>query len=149
MKLSRIGAAVALVLGFVPLAGCGGGTDNRAVVNGKLVDGAKPFTLDPAKLKLPPGATGLPPGARPVAVVLIAVEGGERFPANVDTDGTTFSVPGPDGKGIKPGRYKIAITAGVGGGDYFGGKYSPEQTPIVRDVNPGEQLVIDVSKPQG
>ena len=76
-------------------------------------------------------------------------ESGEQFPAAVNTDTGTFEVSGPDGKGIKPGRYKVAVTAGVGVGDYFGDKYAPDKTQVVRDVKPGEEVVIDLSKPQG
>jgi hypothetical protein len=67
----------------------------------------------------------------------------------VDQSNGTFTVPGPEGKGIKPGQYKIAITATVGGPDYFGDKFSEEKTPIVREVKAGEDIVIDLAKPNG
>ncbi|MBN9118435.1 MAG: hypothetical protein J0I06_04605 [Planctomycetes bacterium] len=141
----RTGAGFGLALLVASLAGCTPAADGRAVVRGKLLDNGKPFALDTTKLKLPPGATGLPPGSRPLSLTFLA-EGGEQFPANV-TDAGTFEVVGPDGKGIKPGRYKVAITAGAGGPDYFGGKFAPDKTQIVREVKPGEEVVIDVAKP--
>ncbi|HEY1186286.1 MAG TPA: hypothetical protein VGE74_01455 [Gemmata sp.] len=148
MNLSRFrtAAPVLLVLAF---AGCGEKPDGRTPVRGKLVDGAKPFALDASKLKLPAGATALPPGSQPLTVVFIPAEGGSNASAVVNADAGTFEVNGPDGKGIKPGKYKVAITATVGGGDYFGGKFAPEKTQIVREVKPGEEIVIDVSKPNG
>jgi hypothetical protein len=149
MNYSRAFTAAVLPLAFALLTGCGGGgSDARTVVHGKLVEGAKPFALDKSKLKLPPGATALPPGSQPLSVVFVS-ESGEQFPATVNADTGTFEVTGPDGKGIKPGRYKVAVTAGVGVGDYFGDKYAPDKTQVVRDVKPGEEVVIDLSKPQG
>jgi hypothetical protein len=66
-------------------------------------------------------------------------------------------VPGPKGKGIRPGRYKITIIAdySISGGkdkessDYFGGKFSQEKTQIIREVNGGEEIAIELAKPQG
>ena len=74
----------------------------------------QPFVVDLNKLKLPKGATGVPPGARPLAVSFVA-EDGTQFQAVVNPDTGTFELPGADGKGIRPGRYKVAITCGVGG----------------------------------
>ena len=56
---------------------------------------------------------------------------------------------GPDGKGIKPGKYKISLTGSPGQPDPFGGKFTPDKTKIVRDVAAGAEIVIDVSKPEG
>ncbi len=139
-------------LGVVALvflaAGCGEKPDGRVVIRGKLVEGAKPFVLDTSKLKLPGGATGVPPGSRPLTLTFIAVEGSDQQFAVVNLETGTFEVLG-DGKGIKPGKYKIALTAAVGGPDYFGGKFAADKTQIVREVKAGEEIVIDVTKPQG
>jgi hypothetical protein len=150
MILSRTGAVCGLVALLALVAGCSsGGSDGYVGVRGKLVDGGKPFVLDTAKIKLPPGALGVPPGTRPIAVVFVS-ESGEQFPGDVSNDGT-FLVPGPERKGLKPGKYKIAVTASFGGGgaDYFGDKFSIEKTQISRDLKTDEEIVIDVSKPQG
>lgn len=143
--LCRAVCAVALV--FLT-AGCGDKADGRTVIRGKLVEGDKPFVLDVSKLKLPGGATGLPPGSRPLTVAFVPAEGGDQQFAVVNLEAGTFEVVG-DGKGIKPGRYKIAVTATVGGQDYFGGKFAADKTQIVREVKAGEEVVIDVTKPQG
>jgi len=41
------------------------------------------------------------------------------FPAAVDSDGN-FSVKGTDGKGIPPGKYKLAVAVSGGGSDPAG-----------------------------
>ena len=142
----RAGSAIAFLA--VLVAGCGG-TDDRVKVQGKLLDNGKAFSLDASKLKLPPGATGLPPGTKPIQIIFVPAEGGDTSSAIVSETDWTFTVSGPDGKGIKPGKYKIAVTGGAGGGspDYFGGKFSLDRTPIVRDVKAGEAIEIDVAKP--
>jgi hypothetical protein len=131
-------------------AGCGG-ADGRVPVSGRLVDGGKPFAFDQSKVKLPPGATGLPPGSNPVTVLFTPAEGGEASSAMLSLTDGTFTVPGKDGKGLKPGKYKVAVTGGAGGGapDYFGGKFTADKTQIVKDVQPGQEVVIDVAKPAG
>ena len=144
----RAGSAIAFLALFA--AGCGG-TDDRVKVQGKLLDNGKAFSLDASKMKLPAGATALPPGTKAIQIIFVPAEGGDTASASVSETDWTFSVPGSDGKGIKPGKYKIAITGGAGGGfpDYFGGKYSLDRTPIVRDVKAGEPIEIDVAKPAG
>jgi hypothetical protein len=141
---SRLSAPSAIGLVLV-LSGCGDEFDGRAVIRGKLVEGPNPFVLDQSKLKLPAGATAVPPGARPLAVIFIA-EDKTQFQAVVNPETGAFELPGPDGKGIRPGRYKVAITCGVGGADYFNNKFAPDRTKVVRDVKEGEEVVIDVSQ---
>lgn len=86
-------------------------------------------------------------------VTFISSESKEQFTANTNPEAGTFTVSGVDGKGIKPGRYKIAINARVGFSpsdpDLFDNKFSAEKTQILRDVKAGEDVVIDIDKPQG
>jgi hypothetical protein len=143
------------------LAGCsGGGKDGGGgkpfIVKGKLVDNGRPFALDESKVPLPKGGHGVPPGitgSSTLQVTFIAAETKEQFSANANADAGTFEVKGPDGKGIKPGRYRIAVTAQLGFGpdtpDYFKGMFTQEKTQILRDIKEGEEVVIDVAKPQG
>lgn len=136
----------ALVLGTALLTGCG--ADGRITVKGKLMDKDKPFVIDAANPKQT-GGKGTPPGTRPLVIAFYPAEGGDMIGANVDASAGTFTVNGPDGKGIKPGRYKITVTGSPGSPDPFNGKFTPEKTQIVRDVKPNEEIVIDVSKPTG
>jgi hypothetical protein len=146
-------------------AGCGDTSKTkedaagRTVVRGSLVENGKPFMLDESKIPPPPGAI---PGTRPpgesggggaLQVTFISAEGKEEYEAKTNPEAGTFEVSGPDGSGIKPGRYKIAVVgsraAGSAESDYFKGRFSPEKTKIVRDVKPGDDVVIDIAKPQG
>ncbi len=147
-----------LVAGF-GATGCGKGgsgkdTAERAVITGKLVENNRPFALDATKVPLPKGAHSLPPGVSgALSIIFISSETKEPYTAEVDANAGTFQVKGPDGKGIKAGRYRIAVTGRMGMSpetpDYFGGKFTPEKTQILRDVKGGDDVVIDIAKPQG
>ncbi|HEY3788472.1 MAG TPA: hypothetical protein VGL71_06435 [Urbifossiella sp.] len=131
------------------LCGCGDSVP-RTVVKGQLYDNGKPFKLDVSKVQLPKGATAAPPtmgGGGLLRVIFIPVEGGDSSQAVVDTETGAFTVAGPDGKGIKLGQYKIAVTAKSGGADYFNGRFSPETTPFKREVKPGEEILLDLARP--
>jgi hypothetical protein len=121
-----------------------------------LVEKGQPFFLDQSKVPLPKGATGVPPGVEGSSVLqvtFIDAQTGESFDAKTYPEAGTFEVTGADGKGIKPGRYRIAVTARYGFGedtpDYFRGRFTPEKTQIVRDIHAGEDVVIDIAKPNG
>lgn len=139
--------------------GCGSSSDSgeNIIVKGKLTDNGKPFALDPSKLSLPKGASAAPPGAESsvVRIVFLPANGKDQYPATFNAETGTFEVLGPNKQGIKPGSYKVAITANISPvakgdqGDYFGGKFSPSHTPIVREVKPGQEIDIDLSKPKG
>jgi hypothetical protein len=124
--------------------------DGKVAVKGKLVDNGKPLTLDPSKIPLPKGATGIPPGTGGTAifqVLFTAADGNESTPAQTHPETATFEAR------LKPGKYKIAITAKFGfspdAPDYFKGIFAADKTPIIRDIKAGDEIVIDVSKPQG
>lgn len=147
------------------LSGCGGEDEGElAIATGKLLENGKPFVFDKSKLQLPQGATGPPPGSEGLRIlftpvegeVMKKIEGKEGYLAVFNTETSTFEVKGSKGKGIRTGKYKVAITASfsISGkdkdeGDYFGGKFTREKTPIIREVKPGEEIIIDVAKPQG
>src|SRR5262245_42455745 len=92
------------VLGMaLGLAGCG--SSNRIHVQGRLVKGGSPFTP-------PEGASNQ------VVFVAVDVKGDserniardEPFAAAVNQEDGTFEVLGPDGTGIPPGKYRVAVT---------------------------------------
>lgn len=149
---------LALPLAAVMAVGCEkeGPAAGKTILKGKLVKGGEPYALDQSKVKLPKGGTAMPPGistSSVLQVVLISADGKDQYTAKTNSDTGTFEVAGPDGKGIAPGRYKIAVTAKVGlspsDPDLFGGRYAADKTQILRDIKDGEDVVIDVSKPQG
>jgi hypothetical protein len=122
--------------------GCGGGPAPRADASpqekGKLLKDGAPFV---------PDTKGLPPGDPGIRVTFIPAAGGADVPTVVNTTTGEFVI-GAKGEGVKPGKYKVAVHAGpVGGKDALGDKFTKENTPIVRDVAPGQEVVIDLAKP--
>ena len=147
--------AFSIVATLIALAGCSKKDDGpRVVVKGKLVDGAKPYVYEAPKGK---GALPPPPSAgnagTGLQIQFTPVEGGDTSFANFNAESGTFEVKGADGKGLKPGKYKVFLTmigTAPGGADIFGGKFSREKSQIERDVTvDGPEIVIDVSKPKG
>jgi hypothetical protein len=162
MRRNRLVLALPLVLLVAPL-GCGR-SGNNVWVTGKVLKGGSKYT---------------PPTGQLVYVTFVALEvkdesgkaimGGEPFTADVDQANATFSVPGRDGYGIPPGKYRIAVTQkmtretfdatkpqpkkgwkGVDREtDTLANRFSLESSPIVREVKTGEELVIDLDKPTG
>jgi hypothetical protein len=124
----------------------------KVAFKGKLVDKGQPWSYDASKVKLPKG-TSMPPGLNAggnsaVKLTLSPVQPGvPAINVNINESDGTFVVPE-----ILPGKYKFAITfsANVGtGSDPFGNKFTAENTKIIRDINGGEEIEIDISKPQG
>lgn len=70
--------------------------------------------------------------------------------AGVDEQGN-YTMRGRDGKGIKPGKYRIAVRQwDPDPTDKLEGKFSPENSPIEREVGESDTTIdIDVSKPNG
>ncbi len=83
--------------------GCGGG--NGVWITGKLLKGGTQYA---------------PPKDQLVTITFVAVEtqdpsgkklqGGDPYQADYDPESGTFSVPGPDRRGIPPGKYRVAVT---------------------------------------
>ena len=147
---ARCVALVALIVGFVAAAGCGGDKANqlpegRVKARGRLLKSGLPIQVDTSKL--PPGD----PGLQVIFVKVGSVDAGLECPANIisATEGT-FELAGPDGKGIAPGRYRVVvILAPVGSDDIFKGKYDKTKSKIEVEIKGGEDLVIDIDKPGG
>lgn len=123
----------------------------RITIHGRIVDKDKPFSMDSYKPKLPPG-TSTPPaagggGSGAIQLAFYPADNSDVRYARVNQD-MTFDLGD-----LKPGKYKIVLTAGnlpPGTPDPFGGKFTQEKSKIVRDLNKdGEDIVIDISKPQG
>jgi hypothetical protein len=124
-------AAVCLVV----LSGCGG--DGRLNTRGKIVKGGNPFTV---------------PDEEYVRVTFFPVTTDGKPPANTYAavyDGTkgTFRAVGPDGKGIPPGKYRIAVEHEAKRKDKFGGVYDGDRSPFVFDIDSAtKEIVIDLDK---
>ncbi len=151
--------SAALLVGLAAAMGCSQSGDNspKAIVKGKLVDGGKPYTAAPprgkAALPPPPGTEGTNSALQ---IQFTPVEGGDTFMGPVAADTGAFEISGHDGKGIKPGKYKVILTMpnavpGISGApEVLGGRFSREKSQIEREVTvDGPEIVIDVSKPKG
>jgi len=75
------------------------------------------------------------------------------YVANIDRESATFTVPGPQGKGIPEGTYRVSVllmsinpTEWM---DDVNQQFSPTNTRVIREVKEGESLTIDLSKPEG
>jgi hypothetical protein len=147
-----------VVLAVLCVAGCGSG--QRIHVQGRLVKGGSPFTP-------PEGASNQ------VVFVAVDVKGDsepniardEPFAAAVNQEDGTFEVLGPDGTGIPPGKYRVAVTqkyrtkhdidvpkkrgeAPVNRDtDLLGERFSPTQSPIIVEVLQSDQIVVDLDQP--
>jgi len=158
MRTSRPALAGLALAAALWLPGCGGG-GNAVWVTGKLLKG---------------GSAYVPPTGQTVNVTFVVMDakdgagkpvaGGEPFWAEVDQTTGTFTVPGQDGRGIPPGKYRIAVTQKLTreafdaanksrkravdrDADTLADKFGPGTSPIVRElVKPGE-VVIDLDKP--
>src|SRR5262249_27811671 len=101
--LMRIMTRILMMFTLPMLIGCG--SSNTIWVTGKLLKGGSPFT---------------PPEGRSNQVVLIAMDvkddagktvgNNEPYAAVVNPADATFEVPGPEGRGIPPGKYRISVT---------------------------------------
>jgi hypothetical protein len=77
---------------------------------------------------------------------------GEAFESASPDDQGHYKMRGRDGRGIKPGKYRIAIRQWdpYPDNDKLGGKFSFENSKIVREVGETETTIdLDVSKPEG
>jgi hypothetical protein len=163
--VARTGAAFILVA--ASLAGGGCGASSTVWVAGKVVKG---------------GAGYSPPDGRKIAVTLHALEvkgadgkplgAEEPFQAQVNQSDGTFIVPGPDGRGILPGRYRISVVENPTRDaltqlardpktkrpsrtpppidrdtDFFRGQFGPGSSPVIREIKGSGDLVIDLDRP--
>jgi hypothetical protein len=153
---------LALLIGPLAAAlGCGG-RGNNLWVTGKLLKGGNKY---------------IPPEGQLVYVTFVGldikdengkpIEGGEPFQADVDQASGTFSVPGKEGYGIPPGKYRIAVTQKMtretydatkkpnqrpkpGPGreiDTLGDKFGIDKSPITREIKASGEQIIDMDQP--
>jgi hypothetical protein len=115
-----------------------------------------------------------PPTGQRLSVALFAIEvvdsegkpvaSVEPYAAVFNPDDSTFTVPGPEGRGVPPGKYRIAITqkwkresmpdAKPGDRNVFDrdtdilkDKFSEGDSPIIREIKSAAELTIDLDNP--
>jgi hypothetical protein len=94
------------------------------------------------------------------------IAAGEPFAATYNRQDSTFTVPGPEGSGIPPGKYKISFTQKLNrealteknarlkkgqmlfdrDTDLLKGQFG-ENSPIMREIKDASELTIDLDKP--
>jgi hypothetical protein len=147
-----------LALLIAPL-GCGG-SSNTVWVTGKLLKGGARYDV---------------PKDQAVSVTFVALEvkdasgksvqDPEPYLADLDPDSGTFTVLGPDRRGIPTGKYRVAVTQRLKRESYdavkkqsknkaltretdmLGNRFGLDTSPIVREVPKSTDLVIDLDNP--
>ena len=104
-------------------------------VTGKLLSGGKPLL----------------PGKDGITLVFHPAEGtGHTYPADFNNDDGTFTINGPEGKGIPPGKYKVSINRmSINSSpaiERMNEKFSEASTPITVEVKGAEPVEIDLAK---
>jgi hypothetical protein len=107
------------------LAGCDS-SEKAVLVTGTLLKDGKPYTIS---------AQGLPPGDPGFRLGFHTLNPngqlGESFFAVYAANDGTFEVPGPRGKGIPPGKYRISLQKGaMGRPDELKNVFSAEKSPL-------------------
>jgi hypothetical protein len=92
---------------------------------------------------------------------------GQSYMALFKPEDATFTVPGPDGRGIPPGKYKVSVTQKFKreavdkknekldrnkklfdrDTDTFNGQYLEQRSPFVFDVDGKTEMTVDLDKP--
>ena len=157
----RFTSLVAFIAGLIFLAGCGG-PSNHLWVKGRLLKG---------------GAKYAPPEGHVVSVTFIGmgiedptgqvIKSPEPFDANYNDEDGSFTVPGREGHGIPPGKYRIAVTQKMlreafeaakpkakpgqkpitRETDFLEDRFGPATSPIIREIKGSADLVIDLDRP--
>ncbi len=127
-----------VVLGLiclVAMTGCSG--DGKLNIKGRVIKNG-------AALKLPEKEF--------VRVTFFPVTTNGRPPTNTyiaayDPEDGTFEAVGPDGHGIPPGKYRIAIEHNRQKKDLLRGAYDGDHSPFVFEVDANtKELVLDMDK---
>ncbi len=125
-------------------AGCGDGGADTVYVRGKVSDGGRPLEVEGREVGL---------GMVLVQFYRIGDDGQQSTDpeeAAVDAEGN-FEVPGREGSGISPGKYRIVVRQWdpYPQVDKLGGRFDAQNSQIIREVTGEEEIEIDVSKPEG
>jgi hypothetical protein len=141
IRCCRLANLFIALLVLVTPAGCA--KTSSVVVKGKLIYNGQVIRLD--RWKAAAGELGIQVSSYPL-------EPGPVEPATYDAVTGAFEVRGSDGKGIRPGRYKITVTSGAWGeGEMFQGRFNYDNSPITRDVGGSGpvEMTVDLANPTG
>jgi hypothetical protein len=147
------------IIALIAVAGCGG--TNTVWVKGKLLKGGSKYT---------------PPQDQVVNVTYVALEvrdasgktvqSGDMYTAEIDQETGAFEVPGPERRGIPPGKYRVAVTQKLKreaydvasqkarkakkhldrDADMLNDQFGTSSSPIIVQVSRSEDVVIDMDR---
>ena len=118
------------------LSGCGDSGPPRAKIKGEVTNDGEPLKVKPMVGKVQ------------VTFFPLSEKGeitGDPQEAAIQPSGE-FTVHGTEGKGILPGKYKIAVRQWdeFPNKDVLEGKADKDHTTIIRDIKDGDEVIIDV-----
>jgi hypothetical protein len=125
--------------------GCGGrGGGDLVKVKGRLTNAGQPLTVRGQDVGL---------GVIELGFYRMPDNGPQSTDpesARLEADGR-FTVPGRNGQGISPGKYRIVVRQWDPFPDFdkLKGQFDAEHSSIVRTITGNEEVLIDVSKPEG
>jgi hypothetical protein len=139
-------ACLFLLLALALLCGCSSEPQEKvSAVRGKLTNAGAPLQV-----------AGREAGVGRIEINFHALQpdgtASESFESASPDDQGNYTLRGRNGKGIKPGKYRIAIRQWdpYPDNDKLGGKFSLENSKIEREVGETDTTIdIDVSKPEG
>jgi hypothetical protein len=105
---------------------------------GRLVKSGKPF---------------IPGDGEAIQILFVPIFPDGKLPndyyaAVVDQATGTFRPSGKDGKGMPPGKYRVAIELMKKKKDQFDGKYDSEKSPFVYDIDAStNEIVVELDNP--
>lgn len=156
-------AGLLMVISVVCLAGCGSG--DNIWVTGVLQKGGEMYK--------PPEGHKLALYFCPMADGTSGNRGGDVEMADYDPSDGSFTVPGRDGYGIPPGKYRIAVVETLrrealdkltetsktkkrgqqqlirDDTNLLEASFGEKTSPFVRDLTTSNKLTLDMSKPNG
>ncbi len=136
---------IAVSLVVVLLVGCKSQPAEKVVsVSGRVTNAGAPLQVSGRDIGL---------GRVEIALHLVQPDGtvAPEFESAAADEQGNFTVRGRDGKGIKPGKYRIVVRQwDPDPTDKLDGKFSVENSPIEREVGESDTTIeIDLSKPTG
>jgi hypothetical protein len=143
MRISNPWRHAWLALPLALLLGCG--KSDRAVrATGRVTNAGEPLRV-----------MGREMGLGMVQIQFFRIDDGSlqasEAEGTVANEDGQFEVCGREGKGITPGRYRIAVRQWdpYPQCDRLGGRFSEDNSPIIREVTGREAILIDLARPDG
>ncbi len=134
---------LAILLSGLSLAGCGGSGEEVVPARGRVLLNGEPLQVRGRDVGL---------GSVKVEFYRLGEEGAPSDAPEgmvVDERGY-FELPGRDGRGIPPGKYRVAVYQyDPHPEDKLGGRFGKDNSPIVVEVSGKEDLAIELSEYEG